>query len=31
MPSQAYNYDDPDALDLPYDREDAPQLVPWRW
>jgi len=31
MPSQQYNYDDPDALDLPYDREDAPQLVPWRW
>ena len=31
MPSQPYNYDDPDALDLPYDREDAPQLVPWRW
>jgi dTDP-4-dehydrorhamnose 3,5-epimerase len=31
MPSQQYNYDDPDALDLPYDREDAPHLVPWRW
>lgn len=31
MPSSAYDYDAPDALDLPYDCPDAPQIVPWRW
>lgn len=31
MPSSAYHYDSPDALDLPYDSEEAPTVVPWRW
>jgi dTDP-4-dehydrorhamnose 3,5-epimerase len=31
MPTSLYNYDEPDALDLPYDSAEAPDLVPWRW
>lgn len=31
MPSSAYHYDAPDALDLPYDSDDAAHVVPWRW
>ena len=31
MPSNAYDYDSPDALDLPYDSDDAQVLIPWRW
>lgn len=31
MPTICYNYDKPDALDLPYDSQEAFNLVPWRW
>jgi dTDP-4-dehydrorhamnose 3,5-epimerase len=31
MPSVQYDYDGPDALDLPYDSEEAATLVPFRW
>jgi dTDP-4-dehydrorhamnose 3,5-epimerase len=31
MPTSAYDYDSPDALDLPYDSPDAESVVPWRW
>ena len=31
MPSSQYDYDGPDALDLPYDSPRAPEIVPFRW
>jgi dTDP-4-dehydrorhamnose 3,5-epimerase len=31
MPSRQYNYEAPDALDMPYDSPDADQVVPFRW
>lgn len=31
MPSSAYDYEQPDALDLPYDDPSALSVVPWRW
>jgi dTDP-4-dehydrorhamnose 3,5-epimerase len=31
MPSSQYDYDEPDALDLPYDLPEAPEIVPFRW
>jgi dTDP-4-dehydrorhamnose 3,5-epimerase len=31
MPTSAYEYSSPDALDLPYDTEAAGEVVPWRW
>lgn len=31
MPSSQYNYDEPDALDLPYPSADAEAIVPFRW
>jgi dTDP-4-dehydrorhamnose 3,5-epimerase len=31
MPSSQYDYDQPDALDLPYDAPEAPDVVPFRW
>ncbi|HVU74616.1 MAG TPA: dTDP-4-dehydrorhamnose 3,5-epimerase family protein [Mycobacteriales bacterium] len=31
MPSSMYDHDSPDALDLPYDADRAPDIVPWRW
>lgn len=31
MPTSAYRHDEPDALDLPYECEDAAAVVPWRW
>lgn len=31
MPSDLYNHDSPDALDLPYDSPDAERIVPFRW
>jgi dTDP-4-dehydrorhamnose 3,5-epimerase len=31
MPTDEYNHESPDALDLPYDSEEAPNIVPWRW
>ena len=31
MPSEQYDYESPDALDLPYDSPNAPELVPFRW
>ena len=31
MPSQQYDYDRPDALDLPYDSSEAGEIVPFRW
>jgi len=31
MPSAQYDYDRPDALDLPYDSPRAPEIVPFRW
>ncbi len=31
MPTSAYRYDQPDALDLPYESEEAAAIVPWRW
>jgi dTDP-4-dehydrorhamnose 3,5-epimerase len=31
MPSSEYEYDGPDALDLPYESPRAPEVVPFRW
>ena len=31
MPSLAYDYNHPDALDLPYDSPSAQEIVPFRW
>jgi dTDP-4-dehydrorhamnose 3,5-epimerase len=31
MPSYQYDYDGPDALDLPYDAPRAAEIVPYRW
>jgi dTDP-4-dehydrorhamnose 3,5-epimerase len=31
MPTQQYEHDGPDALDLPYDAPEAPSIVPFRW
>lgn len=31
MPTSEYNYDAPDALDLPYEAPEAGTIVPWRW
>lgn len=31
MPSEAYDYESPDAWDLPYDAPETAQIVPWRW
>ena len=31
MPTLMYQYDEPDALDLPYESEQAKSVVPWRW
>jgi dTDP-4-dehydrorhamnose 3,5-epimerase len=31
MPTSQYDYDSPDALDLPYDSPRAPEIVPFRW
>jgi len=31
MPDRMYTYDAPDALDLPWDSDEAAQLIPYRW
>lgn len=31
MPTSLYNYDAPDALDMPWDSELAERLIPYRW
>ncbi len=31
MPDRMYNYEAPDALDLPWDSEAAQRIVPYRW
>lgn len=31
MPTVQYDYDNPDALDLPYDAPEAAQIEPYRW
>ena len=31
MPTAEYNYDEPDALDLPWDSDAAQQLIPYRF
>ena len=31
MPSSQYDYDEPDALDLPYPSSEAKRVVPFRW
>jgi dTDP-4-dehydrorhamnose 3,5-epimerase len=31
MPSSQYDHEGPDALDLPYDAPEAPEIVPFRW
>jgi dTDP-4-dehydrorhamnose 3,5-epimerase len=31
MPTRMYNYEAPDALDLPWDCEAAARIVPYRW
>ena len=31
MPTRPYAYDEPDALDLPWDSEAARELIPHRW
>lgn len=31
MPSSKYDYDEPDTLDLPYQSQDASEIVPFRW
>jgi dTDP-4-dehydrorhamnose 3,5-epimerase len=31
MPTRMYNYEAPDALDLPWDSEAAARTIPYRW
>lgn len=31
MPTSRYNYTEPDALDLPWDSEEAATQIPYRW
>jgi dTDP-4-dehydrorhamnose 3,5-epimerase len=31
MPDRMYEYEQPDALDLPWDSNEARRLVPYRW
>jgi dTDP-4-dehydrorhamnose 3,5-epimerase len=31
MPTEMYNYDDPDALDMPWDSAAARELIPYSW
>ena len=31
MPDRMYDYEQPDALDLPWDSEAAARLIPYRW
>jgi dTDP-4-dehydrorhamnose 3,5-epimerase len=31
MPTRVYQYDEPDALDLPWDGDLAAELIPYRW
>jgi dTDP-4-dehydrorhamnose 3,5-epimerase len=31
MPTQQYEYETPDALDLPYDAPETSAIVPFRW
>jgi dTDP-4-dehydrorhamnose 3,5-epimerase len=31
MPDRVYNYDQPDALDLPWDSDAAARIVPYSW
>jgi dTDP-4-dehydrorhamnose 3,5-epimerase len=31
MPTRPYRYDEPDALDLPWDSSAARELIPYRW
>lgn len=31
MPTDMYNYEDPDALDMPWDSEAAQRLIPYTW
>jgi dTDP-4-dehydrorhamnose 3,5-epimerase len=31
MPDRMYNYEQPDALELPWDSETAARIVPYRW
>jgi dTDP-4-dehydrorhamnose 3,5-epimerase len=31
MPTEMYQYEEPDALDLAYDGTDATEIVPFRW
>jgi dTDP-4-dehydrorhamnose 3,5-epimerase len=31
MPDHMYNYEKPDALDLPWDSEAAARIIPYRW
>ena len=31
MPDRVYDYDKPDALDLPWHSEEAARLIPYRW
>ena len=31
MPTAVYDYESPDAKDIPYDSDQAETFVPWRW
>jgi dTDP-4-dehydrorhamnose 3,5-epimerase len=31
MPTAMYNYDDPDALDMPWDSKLAKRVIPYKW
>jgi dTDP-4-dehydrorhamnose 3,5-epimerase len=31
MPTSRYDYEQPDALDLPYELRQAERVVPFRW
>jgi dTDP-4-dehydrorhamnose 3,5-epimerase len=31
MPDRLYDYEQPDALDLPWDSEAARRIVPYQW
>jgi len=31
MPARAYDYEQPDALDLPWDSDSARRIIPYVW
>jgi dTDP-4-dehydrorhamnose 3,5-epimerase len=31
MPTEMYHYENPDALDMPWDSDAAKELIPYTW